>query len=33
MSVKGSAQEQDSTRDEIHQLRSELQLMMEERQA
>ena len=33
MSVKGSAQEQDSAKDEIHQLRSELQLMMEDRQA
>ena len=30
MSLKGSAQEQDSTNDEMHQLRSELQLMMGE---
>ena len=33
MSLKGSAQEQDSTKDEMNQLRSELQLMMEEKQA
>ena len=33
MSLKGSAQEQDSTRGQIHPLRSELQVMMEERQA
>ena len=33
MSLKGSTQEQDSNRDEIHQLSSELQLMMEENQA
>ena len=33
MSSKGSAQEKDSTKDEMHQLRSELQLMMEEKQA
>ena len=33
MSLKGSAQEQDSTNDEMHQLRSELQPMMEEKQA
>ena len=32
MSLKGT-QEQDSAKDEIHQLRSELQMMMEERQA
>ena len=32
MSLKGSAQEQDSTIDEILQLTSELQLMREERQ-
>ena len=31
--MKGSAQEQDSAKDEFHQLRSELQLMMEEKQA
>ena len=33
MSLKGSAQEQDSTKDEMHQLRSELQVVMEEKQA
>ena len=33
MSLKGSAQEQKSTKDEMHQLRSELQLMMGEKQA
>ena len=33
MSLKGSAQEQDSPKDDVHQLRSELQLMMEEKQA
>ena len=33
MSLKASAQEQDFTKDEMHQLRSELQLMTEEKQA
>ena len=33
MSLKGSAQEQYPTRDVNHELRSELELMMEERQA
>ena len=33
MSLKGSAQEQNSTKDEMQQLRSELQLMMGEKQA
>ena len=33
MSLKGSAQEKDSTKDEMHQRRSELHLMMEETQA
>ena len=32
MSLKGSAQEQDSPKDEIHQLRNELQLMIKEKQ-
>ena len=33
MSLKASAQEQDFTKDEMHQLRSELQLMTDEKQA
>ena len=33
MSLKGSASEQESTKDEMHRPRSELQLMMEEKQA
>ena len=33
MSWKRSAQERHSTKDEMHQLRSDLQLMMEEKQA
>ena len=33
MSLKGSAQEQNSTKDEMQQLRSELQLMMGEKQS
>ena len=33
MSLQRSAQDKDSTKDEMHQLRSELQLMMEEKQA
>ena len=33
MSLKGSAQEQNSTKDKMHQLRSELQVMMGEKQA
>ena len=31
--MKGSVQKKDSTKDEMHQLRSELQMMMEKKQA
>ena len=33
MSLKGSAQQQDSTRDKIHQLTNELQVIMEDKKA
>ena len=33
MCLLGSAEKKDSTKDEVHQLKNELQLMMEEKQA